>query len=480
MSFAGLLGAGLLGGVANAAKGVGDKIREEAKQKRAMALVDQAQVNAVALQTQADVAARDRLVEQGLIDVKKIEATGDETRTTAETEGAIDLTILAAQGDIDAAAAVVTQANTLTNLDKQGDIAKDLAKLQSELNKGEDANKATLDTLRVNLEGSIAAKAASQLATVNADAASQLATVNADAAAQQASVAADVASTLAGTNADAQAAAAAFAAGTAEVKQGYDMEKLSQTGKQQLLLLNREYELKVQAAIDSKVGTIETFYDETTGMNQKWEKTASGWEKRGGTEAPDASTSKGLTLQVAYNDKGEEIKGYMNGTEFVQVGAAKAAKADTTAEARTYFTKQAKFILGGSPNVFIKAKLTDDDAALMSEWISEAEAAFAANPKGSLSQIVKNIMFKPWVLDELDITDEDISAGEQEANTAANTAGATVLEPMEYARRVATRRQPDFVNAQTAYNNIKAKNGNTDALFKRMKKMGYNPDFLIK
>ena len=50
MSFAGLLGAGLLGGVANSAKGVGDKIREEAKQKRAMALVDQAQANAVALQ----------------------------------------------------------------------------------------------------------------------------------------------------------------------------------------------------------------------------------------------------------------------------------------------------------------------------------------------------------------------------------------------------------------------------------------------
>ena len=54
MSFAGLLGAGLLGGVANAAKGVGDKLREEAKQKRAMALVNQEQANAVALQTQAD------------------------------------------------------------------------------------------------------------------------------------------------------------------------------------------------------------------------------------------------------------------------------------------------------------------------------------------------------------------------------------------------------------------------------------------
>jgi len=41
MSFAGILGAGLLGGVANAAKGIGDRIREEAKQKRASALQTQ-------------------------------------------------------------------------------------------------------------------------------------------------------------------------------------------------------------------------------------------------------------------------------------------------------------------------------------------------------------------------------------------------------------------------------------------------------
>ena len=33
MSFAGLLGAGLLGGVGNAAKGIGDRLREEAKAK---------------------------------------------------------------------------------------------------------------------------------------------------------------------------------------------------------------------------------------------------------------------------------------------------------------------------------------------------------------------------------------------------------------------------------------------------------------
>jgi len=41
MSFAGLLGAGLLGGMGNAAKGIGDRLREEAKQKRASALQTQ-------------------------------------------------------------------------------------------------------------------------------------------------------------------------------------------------------------------------------------------------------------------------------------------------------------------------------------------------------------------------------------------------------------------------------------------------------
>ena len=49
MSFAGLLGAGLLGGVSNAAKGIGDRLREEAKQKRAEALQDRAEKKAQGL-----------------------------------------------------------------------------------------------------------------------------------------------------------------------------------------------------------------------------------------------------------------------------------------------------------------------------------------------------------------------------------------------------------------------------------------------
>ena len=191
------------------------------------------------------------------------------------------------------------------------------------------------------------------------------------------------------------------------------------------------------------------------------------------------ATSKGLTLQVAYNDQGEEIKGYMNGTEFVQVGGAKAVKTSDPKEARDYFTGQAKFILGGSPNAFIKAKLTDADANLMSEWISDAEAAFADNPKVSLSQIVKDIMFKPWVLDDLDITDADISAGEDAAD-AADTAGATVLQPIEYARQIAQKRQPDFIKAQQKYDAFLANNKDPAPVIAMMKKMGYDPDLLTK
>ena len=327
MSFAGLLGAGLLGGVANAAKGVGDKLREEAKQKRAMALVDQAQANAVALQTQADVAqsARDDAGYTAAIDLANVKSVNRTSELYVSGQINKDLTLSSQNNlaQIANEAADKAQGFVGINQDQLAAIAKAQLKLKNKL------EAATASQTASNLQASQVAQL-ELTALINSTAEALKVTTDAAAVDKETVVAADVASTLASTDAAAQAAAAAFAAGTAEVKQNYDMAKLSKTGKQQLLLLNREYELRVQAAIDSKVGDIETFYDETTGRNQKWEKTASGWEKRGGTEAPSASTSKGLTLQVAYNDQGEEIKGYMNGTEFVQVGAAKAAKADAT------------------------------------------------------------------------------------------------------------------------------------------------------
>jgi len=200
------------------------------------------------------------------------------------------------------------------------------------------------------------------------------------------------------------------------------------------------------------------------------------WEPRGATKAPDASTSKGLTLQVAYNDKGEEVKGYMSGKDFVQVGGAKAVKAGTEKEALAYFTSQAKYILGGAQNSFMAAKLTDDDTKLMREWIPEAEAAFRANPTTSLSQIVKNIMFKPWVLDDADITDADLNAGDRQASAA----GSGALTPMQYARQIATKRQPEFIKAQNKYDAFMAAGTDPAPVLKMMRKMGYDPDLLTK
>ena len=365
MSFAGLLGAGLLGGVANAAKGVGDKIREEAKQKRAMALEDRADARAKIANDNAVEAANQRRI----FDAR--EGRLDRYQQTNIQNDAQDFT--GDQND-------KTRTQQTTMQDDQQD----------------------------------------------------------------------------------------FTSGENQKDRDASFEKQRRQYKAELL--------KIKAA---KVGEIKDFYDETTGLVQPHERMVDGsWEPRGGTKAPDASTSKGLTLQVAYNDKGEEVKGYMNGTDFVQVGGAKAVKAGTKKEALAYFTGQAKYILGGAQNSFMAAKLTDDDTKLMREWIPEAEAAFKANPNMSLSQIVKNIMFKPWVLDDADITDADITAGEAEASAA----GSNALDSIEYARQISTRRQPDFVKAQTAYDNIMGPQGNknTDVLFKRMKKMGYNPDFLIK
>ena len=62
MSFAGLLGAGLLGGAGNAAKSAGDRIREEAKQKREMLLQDRADARASEANDNAVEAATQRRI----------------------------------------------------------------------------------------------------------------------------------------------------------------------------------------------------------------------------------------------------------------------------------------------------------------------------------------------------------------------------------------------------------------------------------
>jgi hypothetical protein len=299
MSFAGLLGAGLLGGVANAAKGVGDKLREEAKQKRAMALVDQAQANAVALQEEV---AEDN-IEQAKQEGKITIAVDDNTAGNTSD-------LLAQKGDIAAAAAVVTQANNITNLNAQGDIAKDLAKLQSELNKGEAANKATLDDLRVKLEASIAAKAASQLAIVNAESAAQQASVAATTAEKLAGTQMDMAVYDTATNKDVAAALVASQTKTAA--------KLSETRMAELTANNLAAIENIKVA---KVNDVQGFYNMTTGTEQMHVLDKDGnWIPKGGPKAIPAASKGSYTFENVVID-GKEVTGYLKDGEFIVVGA---------------------------------------------------------------------------------------------------------------------------------------------------------------
>ena len=441
MSFAGMLGAGLLGGVGNAAQGIGNRLREEAKQKRAAAL--QAKVR----QDNFDVAKK-----QQEYAVKNAETKFDNDKALLTHKGD-DLTgqkdLLNFQAGIASTQqtliASLQQDNTSFSQEGANRIKESQMKLAALLKIKDNQDLAGIQAEETNLKALIAEEVAATKVVTDAVVADQKATTDA-AVADQAQI---------------NALALQNNGGIIRTEQ----QKLGHAERLKQITL-------------TKVGEIKNFFDENTGLVQPHERMPDmSWEPRGGTKAPDASTSKGLTLQVAYNDKGEEVKGYMNGTDFVQVGGAKAIKAETPEQARAYFTGQAKYILGGAQNSFMAAKLTDDDTKLMNEWIPEAEAAFKANPKTSLSQIVKNIMFKPWVLDDMDITDADLSAGEAQANKVS-AEGKVALKPMQYARQIATKRQPDFISAQTAYTNELNKGGSTAAIFKRMKKMGYDPALL--
>jgi len=381
MSFAGLLGAGLLGGVANAAKGVGDKLREEAKQKRAMALVNQEQANAVALQTQADDSSMARLKAQGKVTIGVNRAGSEDTMAVADNAAVNAGDLLAQQGDIDAAAAVVTQANNITNLTKQGDIATDLAKLQSELDKGEAADKAKLDQLRVKLEGSIAARAASQLATVNADTASTAAGVAATTAKTLAGTEMKMAVYNTATNKDVAAALIAAQEKTAV--------KLGETRMAELTANNLAAIEQIKVA---KVGDVQGFYNMTTGTEQMHVYGEDGnWTPQGGPKAKPAATKGSYTFENVVID-GREVTGYLKDGEFIVVGTpvdddTKNSKSWDAEKVTKFANKQSWLQMGtsldkyGQPigNVGPKerAKVAEQTAAIVKTWKADTSVDLA-------------------------------------------------------------------------------------------------------
>ena len=387
MNFGELLGAGLLGGVGNAAKGAGDRLREEAKQKREMALLNEQQANALEIQEAVAEDNIDLATAKGEITKGVNDAGSLNNLAEIEATGEVESGLLAQKGDIASAAAVVEQANNITNLDKKGDIAKDLAKLQSELNKGENADKATLDQLRVKLEGSIAAKAASQLATTNATTAAVKATTDADAAAVQVT-----------TDADTAAAAAVVAADAAEALAGTQMKQLvykagvnsdvanqlaiTQAAQAEKLGATRMAEINANnvaalAQINAgKIGDVHSFYDETTGMEYKAVRNKDGgWDLQGGTKASTASKNA-YTLQDIQIE-GVNVRGYMNGTDFVVVGnpIPDSNKTDWDEKQVTdYATAQGWKRVGVAVNIWgrpIGKDISADDKAKVTKWTAD-------------------------------------------------------------------------------------------------------------
>ena len=372
MNIGELLGAGLLGGVGNAAKGAGDRLREEAKQKRDMALIDQEQVNAVALQTKSDDAAMARLNAQGLV-----------TQAVDDNKFENQTGLLVTQGDIDAARAVVAQADKITNLDKNSEIAKDLANLQSLLNKGENADQAQLQQLQTKLEGSIAKNAASVKAVVDADAVAQKVTTDATVVDKANTQAEKVAENLAGvdmkmavynttTNKDVADALAAAQAKTAA--------KLSETRMAEIKENNAAAIENIKIA---KVNDVQPFYNMTTGTEQMHVLDSDGnWKPKGGPKARAAASKGSYTFEDVVID-GEKVTGFMKGDEFIVVGTpvdddTKDSKSWDAEKVTKFANKQAWLQMGasldkyGEPTGNIgpkeRAKVAKDTATIVKLW----------------------------------------------------------------------------------------------------------------
>ena len=410
MNIGELLGAGLLGGVGNAAKGAGDRLREEAKQKRDMALIDQEQVNAVALQTQADDAKMDQLKAQGLV-----------TQAIDDNQFGNQSGLLAQRGDIDAAAAVVAQANKITNLVKGSELAQDLATVESILAQGVDANQAKLQQAQTKLEESIAKNAASVKAGVDADAVAQKVTTDATVVDKANTQADKTALKLAETQmkmavydtttnknvADALAAAQATTAA-----------KLGETRMAELTANNLVAIEKIKVA---KVGNTQAFYNMTTGTEQMYVYDSNGnWQPKAGTKAKTAAASKGsYTFEDVVID-GEKVTGYMKGDEFIVVGTpvdddTKDSSSWDAEKVTKFANKQAWLQMGASLDKFgyPTGNVGPDERAKVAKQTASIVKLWKANKSLDLAGVMD------------DVFSGKTTGGSTSGSTSGSTGGST-------------------------------------------------------
>jgi hypothetical protein len=438
MNFGELLGAGLLGGVGNTAKGAGDRLREEAKQKREMALQAQKQADAMAVQTTSDDAAMARLQAQGLVTIGVNDAGSLNNIAEQDNAGIIASGLLAQKGDIASAAAVVEQANNITNLEKGGEIAVNLAEVQALLNDTTNVKQADLIAAQTKLQASIDKATASQLATTNAataavkvttdaDAAAVQVTTDADAVAAAAVVATDAATALAGSKMDMAVYDTATNKDVAAALVTAQKETAEKLGATRMAEINANNVAALAQINTGKIGDVHSFYDETTGMEYKAVRNKDGgWDQQGGTKASTASKNA-YTLQDIQIE-GVNVRGYMNGTDFVVIGnpIPDSNKTDWDEKQVTdYATAQGWKRVGVAVNIWgrpIGKDISADDKAQVTKWTADVVTQW--NKTGTSPATLVN----------------DILGGKNTGLTGGSTGGAT-------------NEAADLVKAQNAINN---------------------------
>ena len=186
MNIGELLGAGLLGGVGNAAKGAGDRLREEAKQKRDMALIDQEQVNAVALQATVAQDNIDLARAKGEISIDVGDAGSANNIAEADNDASNKSILMAEQGEITSALTSLQGAQAIKrdklSIEQKGKLDTAAAALKAQTDLGSQAEAASLLAAQKAVDAIVAANVASQLAGTQAAAAAEAAGVASTAA----------------------------------------------------------------------------------------------------------------------------------------------------------------------------------------------------------------------------------------------------------------------------------------------------------
>jgi len=345
MSFAGILGAGLLGGAANAAKGIGDRIRAEAKQKREFALQDRADKKAQGL---ADT-ANDRAVEAA-----KLERIARAQRDRINNAALINR--LDKAGHIASDAATVADGRSVTKTKTATGVAADVATVADgrSVTKTKTATGVAADVALTKSEVNIAA--AKQLAIVNTERAEKLGIVQ-----------------MEQLNANNDAALERIAAGrVGDAHTFYDADK----GLKYVAIRQEDGSWKTEGGTEAPSASANSYTLQTIKLEGK--------EVSGFMDGKNWVTVGGAVKNDSEGDFDSR-------------------------QATDYFTKQAWIHAGiktgknGFPEV-----VSEEDSALVAGWVDGAMKEWQSGGKKQPSSIVNSIFFKPLNRNKIEVNSEDM------------------------------------------------------------------------